>query len=184
MNLELKPCPFCGGEAHLFVDNGARVICLDCRAGTRPLIDHMTTRGVAGNATLRVIEAWNQRVDTPPNEKRIEDHRMARDDILRRALYVYGAQAQTMMVMEEMAELQKELCKHSRGKLNMDAIAEEIADVQIMLEQMIVLHDCANNVAVARERKLARLEARLEEAATEGCEGFESEEVPSGGEKA
>lgn len=102
---------------------------------------------------------------------------MARDDILHRALYVYGAQAQTLTMMEEMAELQKELCKHSRGKLNVAAIAEEIADVQIMLEQMVILHDCANDVAVAREFKLARLEARLKEAATEGCEGFEPEET-------
>ena len=38
---------------------------------------------------------------------------------------------------EEMSELQKELCKHDRGKDNREAIAEEIADVQIMLEQMI-----------------------------------------------
>ena len=36
--------------------------------------------------------------------------------ILEKALDTYGAQAQTLMVMEEMSELQKELCKHARGK--------------------------------------------------------------------
>lgn len=71
MNLELKPCPFCGGEAHLFVNNGIRVICPGCGAETKPLTDHMTARGVAGNATLRVIEAWNQRVDATPGDGRI-----------------------------------------------------------------------------------------------------------------
>ena len=50
-------------------------------------------------------------------------------EILKRAVETYGAQAQTLMVFEEMSELQKELCKHARGKDNREAIVEEIADV-------------------------------------------------------
>ena len=53
--------------------------------------------------------------------------------IYREALNKWGAEAQTLMVFEEMAELQKELCKHTRGRDNREAIAEEIADVQIIL---------------------------------------------------
>ena len=64
------------------------------------------------------------------------------------ALNKWGAEAQTLMVFEEMSELQKELCKHARGKDNREAIAEEIADVQIMLEQMMILHDCEDLVEV------------------------------------
>ena len=71
-------------------------------------------------------------------------------DILEEALRTYGAEAQTIMVMEEMAELQKALCKlprttsaKERGIIVLQ-IAEEIADVQIMLEQMIILHDIAS----------------------------------------
>lgn len=60
---ELKPCPFCGSQAHLFVDNGVRVICSRCGAGTKILVDMMTARGVSGNATKSVIEDWNRRVD-------------------------------------------------------------------------------------------------------------------------
>ena len=79
------------------------------------------------------------------------------DSILRGALNTYGAEAQTLMVMEEMSELQKELCKHARGKANRMEIAEEIADVQIMLDQMTILHHCAYEVGCFREAKLIRL---------------------------
>lgn len=83
------------------------------------------------------------------------------EKIYRAALDTWGADAQTLMVFEEMSELQKELCKHARGKDNREAIAEEIADVQIVLEQMILLHDCATEVEDFRREKLKRLEARL-----------------------
>ena len=38
--------------------------------------------------------------------------------------------------IEEMSELQKELCKTLIGKENRDSLIEEIADVQIMLDQL------------------------------------------------
>nr|DAX42932.1 MAG TPA: nucleoside triphosphate pyrophosphohydrolase [Caudoviricetes sp.] len=67
------------------------------------------------------------------------------------------------MVMERLEALQKELCKHARGKENRAQIAEEIADVQIMLEQMELLHDCEGLVAGFKAQKLDRLEKRLRE---------------------
>ncbi|MEM5769981.1 MAG: hypothetical protein AAGU32_17105 [Bacillota bacterium] len=79
-----------------------------------------------------------------------------------RALSKWGAEPQTRMVYEEMAELQKELCKHSRGADNRAAIAEEIADVLIMLEQMMVLHDCESLVDGFKKCKLFRLEELIE----------------------
>lgn len=78
------------------------------------------------------------------------------------AISTYGPEAQTVMVFEEMAELQKELCKHARGTDNREAIAEEIADVQIMLEQMIELHGCADAVLCYKRHKLERLAERIE----------------------
>lgn len=84
------------------------------------------------------------------------------NDTLRGALDTYGAAAQTLMLFEEMAELQKELCKHARGRDNREAIAEEIADVQIMLAQMTMLHDCAVLVDEYIAIKLDRLRKRLE----------------------
>ena len=83
--------------------------------------------------------------------------------VFRLALFTYGAEAQTLVAFEEMAELEKELCKHARGRDNRDAIAEEIADVLIMLEQMMLLHDCKDAVADFRRRKIERLAERLKE---------------------
>lgn len=86
----------------------------------------------------------------------------ARDrDTLCAALDKWGADAQTVMVFEEMAELQKALCKHERGADNRDAIAEEIADVRIMLDQMELLHDCGGLCARYREEKIDRLRRRV-----------------------
>ena len=82
---------------------------------------------------------------------------------LKQALDTYGAEAQTLVAFEEMAELEKELCKHARGRDNRDAIAEEIADVLIMLEQMMLLHACKDAVADFRQRKIKRLAERLKE---------------------
>lgn len=93
--------------------------------------------------------------------------------VYRRALNTWGYEAQTLMAFEEMSELQKELCKNARGRENREAIAEEIADVQIMLEQMMLLHDCAEQAADWKTVKLERLEERMDEACE--CGGAENE---------
>ena len=58
--IELKPYPFCGGKARLFVNGGVRVICPKCYASTRILTDEMEYES---NAVETVIEAWNRRAD-------------------------------------------------------------------------------------------------------------------------
>lgn len=83
------------------------------------------------------------------------------DEICRAALEAFGAEAQMVMAIEEMSELTKELCKHRRGRDNVEAIAEEIADVEIMLRQMVILFDCAGQVEPFRRYKLERLAERI-----------------------
>ena len=81
------------------------------------------------------------------------------------ALSRYGAQAQITMVFEEMAELQDVLCKFLRGRVDGDTlanIAEEIADVGIMLDQMAIEFEVEDAVAEQRVYKVRRLRSRLE----------------------
>ena len=86
---------------------------------------------------------------------------MTRDEILKAAIARYGEKAQMVIAMEEMAELTKELSKFLRGAHNEDAIAEEIADVRIMLDQMEILFDCAGAAAAYQADKVERLRKRL-----------------------
>ena len=81
--------------------------------------------------------------------------------VLRTAIDRYGVYAQCLMLFEEMAELQKEVCKNFRGDNNTEEIAEEIADVEIMLAQAKMIFGVAEEAARYRESKIQRLWKRL-----------------------
>lgn len=36
---ELKKCPFCGGNAVVHIDDGVRVVCRECGATSKCLVD-------------------------------------------------------------------------------------------------------------------------------------------------
>lgn len=55
---------------------------------------------------------------------------------LKKIIDYYGEEKQIIKAIEEMSELQKELCKKLLGKSDRDSLVEEIADVQIMLDQL------------------------------------------------
>ena len=90
----------------------------------------------------------------------------------------YGYDAQSRQCIEEMAELTQAINKFWRkqlkcGKLEFshagfcnkeyENLIEEIADTQIMLEQMKILLNCEGNVQLAIEEKLDRQIARITE---------------------
>lgn len=81
--------------------------------------------------------------------------------ILGRAISSYGSEIQRVIAIEELSELQKELCKSLRGQTDRQHIAEEIADVQIMLEQMMILYELHYDVVTWRRKKVDRLHERL-----------------------
>lgn len=84
--------------------------------------------------------------------------------LLHKAVEKWGKQAQLLMVLEEMSELQKEILKNiNRDKDNINEIIEETADVEIMLEQLKYIY----NIHVAVEKqipvKLQKVKNRLED---------------------
>ncbi|MBO5997927.1 MAG: hypothetical protein J6P93_05320 [Alphaproteobacteria bacterium] len=85
------------------------------------------------------------------------------EDILKKAIATWGKQAQLLMVLEEMSELQKEILKNiNRGKNNVDEIIDETADVEIMLEQLKYIYDIQKQVEDRIPVKLEKVKARLE----------------------
>lgn len=89
----------------------------------------------------------------------------------------YGYEPQSMQLIEEMAELTVAINKYrrfvSKGVNNavnnilqaeflLNNIIEEIADVEIMLEQIKHLIDSNNDVAKVKELKIARQIERIE----------------------
>ena len=83
-------------------------------------------------------------------------------ELYRAALDTFGEEAQVKMLFEEIGELMAAICQYSRGRDKRAHVAEEIADVRIMIDQMTVLFDCENEMERQRSYKLRRLEQRIE----------------------
>lgn len=81
--------------------------------------------------------------------------------ILELAIKKYGPEMQKTVAVEEMSELIKEICKDKRGNDNYLPISEEIADVEIMLEQLKLIYNVGPLVEVQKQNKLKRLQERL-----------------------
>jgi len=64
--LNLKPCPFCGGEAKVFAfnDGGICVKCMECYCQTQVRTDMCIADAQKhGSAFERCVEDWNKRYD-------------------------------------------------------------------------------------------------------------------------
>ena len=83
--------------------------------------------------------------------------------IIEMAIQTYGAENQVNIAIEEMSELTKELCKAKRGYANKRNIAEEMADVLIMLEQIKLIFGIKQrDIDEWAKVKLQRLENNIE----------------------
>lgn len=80
------------------------------------------------------------------------------------AIDKYGKTLQTVVAIEELSELIKELTKKIRGKDNHDAIVEEIADVYITIDQVMMMNGIQLYEVVDKmSEKLERLRERMHE---------------------
>lgn len=86
------------------------------------------------------------------------------EKIYREALIKWGKESQMRQTLEELTELQLAILKNLRGYDNIENLAEEVADVEIMLEQLKYIHNIASKVEENKEYKLQRLENRLKNA--------------------
>lgn len=85
-----------------------------------------------------------------------------REAVFERAFRRFGEEKQIVVAIEEMTECQKELCKFLRGTGNAGALAEEIADALIGLEEMVWFFGLEEMVRLQKARKLLRLESKIE----------------------
>lgn len=79
-----------------------------------------------------------------------------------KAIDIYGELNQKVVAIEELAELQKEICKDLRGKGNRINLTEELADVEIMLEQLKEMYLIDTQALdLIKRQKLERLDRRI-----------------------
>ena len=114
----------------------------------------------AGAVRIKVDQRTDHFVDT--SKKAPDD-----ECIMRQAIETYGVQAQCDVAIEEMAELIKAIMKirraaddYEKTQAALDNLLEEIADVDIMIDQMKIMWGL-KQVEEYREKKLERLERRL-----------------------
>ena len=84
---------------------------------------------------------------------------MTKTEIYNIAIALYGDAEQEVVAIEECSELIQAISHKHRGRPH--NIAEEIADVEIMLEQLKIINDCAETVEQLKRYKIERLLNRM-----------------------
>lgn len=84
------------------------------------------------------------------------------NETYKKAIDTYGKDKQLDVAIEEMSELTKEICKFKRGQDNHQKIVEEIADVEIMMQQLKMICDVkCSELEGVKYQKTERLAERL-----------------------
>lgn len=105
---------------------------------------------------------------------------MTSKEIMQKAINTYGVENQMIKMIEELSELSQALCKslirlnYTKEKTSLeddlksvDKIFEEMADVEIMLEQCKIMFQCDKEVNKWKHKKIEQLEKRLEKSSYE-----------------
>lgn len=165
---ELKPCPFCGGEAELYQSYCGyyQIECHQCSARSCTAVEKES-----------VISNWNMRSTTEKKSKTMTLDEAIEHKQLANWLHIaehYGIK-QIPLAIEEMAELTQVLTKYLRIRQSgqpvrktmdevKDSIEEELSDVIVMMIQLQYLfnidNDTINKIA---DEKLKRTLKLMEE---------------------
>lgn len=97
----------------------------------------------------------------------------------------FGETVQMQQLVEEMSELTKAICKYARlngqgqpiaDSVTKDAVeanlVEELADVKLVLEQVIYLHDCKDKVENIMTEKIAKVNERIQKSSSSNQESL------------
>lgn len=80
----------------------------------------------------------------------------------------YGKKSQLLMLAEEVGELLQAISKVERGILSTERLAEEIADVRIMLEQITYIYDVKQEARTLEFNKKNQLRNRVKNVLARG----------------
>ncbi len=83
-------------------------------------------------------------------------------EIYKKTIKKWGEDAQYNQMIEECAELIATLQHFSRGKVNSDAVVDELADVFLMVGQLTYMFG-EDQLTAAVEKKIAKLQLLLDE---------------------
>ena len=89
----------------------------------------------------------------------MRENTQSEDDIHQLAIEKYGIDHEKDILMEEMAELQKEIIKERRGFGRREDVIDELADVYICLGHLIYYY---GDITEAVKRKKERLRRKIE----------------------
>ncbi len=99
------------------------------------------------------------------------EYRIPDIEVLKKAINTYGRDTQEDMAFEEMSELTKAILKRRRAikkhaspdriRERESDVREEIADVIIMIQQLILLYDSDGEIQEVINNKIKRLGERL-----------------------
>lgn len=84
------------------------------------------------------------------------------EHLAQRAIKQWGVDAQIDQAIEECSELVTILARRNRKRFNSDDVLEEMADVYIMLHELLILYDYTNqDLDKMIIKKLAKMEEKL-----------------------
>lgn len=91
------------------------------------------------------------------------------DKIFRKALETFGKQTQLSVVKEELAELIVAISHYERNRIGALDLMTEIADVRIMLRQLVLMFDINDiQLDAAINNKIKRLQGRVDREVSNG----------------